>query len=58
MLVRIQDGDYVVNLKSIASIDTRNEDSYEVTLVSGQSFTFEEDDLTHLKVYLKNTALN
>ena len=45
--ITIQDGAYTINLSTIASIQW-NETDADVTLVNGESFTFECEDLEKL----------
>ena len=55
-LVWIQDEEAVVDLEAIASIDTSDSECWEVTLVSGDVFSFEGKDLVQLKAYVKAVA--
>lgn len=49
MFLKIQDGDYTININQISDIDTSCEDCWTVTMASGNEFDCEGEDLEALK---------
>lgn len=50
--ITIQDGDYILNLAQVASIDCTDPDSWVVTMSSGKMFTIEGRDRDSLNLKL------
>jgi hypothetical protein len=49
MFLKIQDGDFILNINQISDIDCSDPKCWEVTMTSGHEYTIEGKDLTALK---------